>query len=79
MSLVFYPVTALSKDANDVVFMIVGTEQENKSVVQTIIDASTDPDKVLMFNYASEALNNSFFLENLVRLNAASYYLETVV
>ncbi|KAL4241474.1 hypothetical protein ABKN59_000104 [Abortiporus biennis] len=41
------------------------TEQEHKSVVQTLIDASTDPTKVLAFNYASEALNNSFFLETL--------------
>lgn len=45
-----------------------GTEQEHKSVAQTVIDASVDPSKVLAFNYASEALNNSFFLENLVSL-----------
>lgn len=44
------------------------TDQENKSVVQTLIDASADPDKVFMFNYASEALNNSFFLDSLVCL-----------
>ncbi|TBU22046.1 hypothetical protein BD309DRAFT_907474 [Dichomitus squalens] len=42
-----------------------GTSLENKSIVQTIIDSARDPDKVLEFNYASEALNNSFFLENL--------------
>ncbi|TFK87449.1 manganese and iron superoxide dismutase [Polyporus arcularius HHB13444] len=42
-----------------------GTALENKSIVQTIIDAARDPDKVLEFNYASEALNNSFFLESL--------------
>ncbi|KAM5532703.1 hypothetical protein V8D89_013595 [Ganoderma adspersum] len=42
-----------------------GTALENKTVVQTIIDSARDPDKVLEFNYASEALNNSFFLENL--------------
>ncbi|KAI0079739.1 manganese and iron superoxide dismutase [Panus rudis PR-1116 ss-1] len=41
------------------------TEQENKSVVQTVIDTATDPNKVLAFNYASEALNNSFFLESM--------------
>ncbi|KAK7696581.1 hypothetical protein QCA50_001239 [Cerrena zonata] len=39
------------------------TEQENKSVVQTVIDTAADPNKVLAFNYSSEALNNSFFLE----------------
>ncbi|CAL1702066.1 unnamed protein product [Somion occarium] len=39
------------------------TEQENKSVVQTVIDTAVDPNKVLAFSYASEALNNSFFLE----------------
>ncbi len=44
-----------------------GTNLENKSIVQTIIDAARDPNKVLEFNYASEALNNSFFLESLVR------------
>jgi len=42
-----------------------GTELENKSVVQTVIEAARDPHKVLEFNYASEALNNSFFLESL--------------
>lgn len=44
-----------------------GTRLENKSVVQTIINAARDPNMVLEFNYACEALNNSFFLENLVR------------
>ncbi|KAI0721966.1 Manganese/iron superoxide dismutase [Cerioporus squamosus] len=42
-----------------------GTALENKSIVQTVIDAARDPNKVLEFNYASEALNNSFFLESL--------------
>ncbi|KAI8984987.1 Manganese/iron superoxide dismutase [Trametes punicea] len=40
-----------------------GTALESKSVVQTVIEAARDPNKVLEFNYASEALNNSFFLE----------------
>ncbi|KAH9894151.1 Manganese/iron superoxide dismutase [Cubamyces lactineus] len=40
-----------------------GTALENKSIVQTIVEAARDPNKVLEFNYASEALNNSFFLE----------------
>ncbi|OBZ71941.1 putative 37S ribosomal protein S26A, mitochondrial [Grifola frondosa] len=42
-----------------------GTSLENKSVVQTVVEAARDPDKVLEFNYACEALNNSFFLESL--------------
>ena len=46
--------------------MSVGTEQESKSVVQTVIDTAADPNKVLAFNYSSEALNNSFFLEGMV-------------
>lgn len=36
-------------------------------MVQTVISAAQDPNQVLAFNYASEALNNSFFLETLVR------------
>lgn len=42
------------------------TPQRSKSVVQTVIEAAQDPSKILMFNYASEALNNSFFLQCLV-------------
>ncbi|EKM59583.1 uncharacterized protein PHACADRAFT_250176 [Phanerochaete carnosa HHB-10118-sp] len=41
------------------------TPQRTKSVTQTVIEAAQDPSKVLMFNYASEALNNSFFLRCL--------------
>jgi len=41
------------------------TPLKNMSVVQTIIDAATDPHKVTIFNYASEALNNSYFLESM--------------
>ncbi|KAI0370305.1 manganese and iron superoxide dismutase [Pilatotrama ljubarskyi] len=40
-----------------------GTSLENKSIVQTVVEGARDPNKVLEFNYASEALNNSFFLE----------------
>ncbi|CDO74139.1 hypothetical protein BN946_scf185043.g189 [Trametes cinnabarina] len=43
--------------------LIRGTALENKSIVQTVVEAARDPDRVLEFNYASEALNNSFFLE----------------
>ena len=45
---------------------VVGTELANKSVVQTIIDTAPDRSKTLAFNYASQALNNSFFLDTLV-------------
>jgi len=48
---------------------IAGTELANKSVVQTIIDTAPDRSKTLAFNYASQALNNSFFLDTLVREN----------
>jgi Fe-Mn family superoxide dismutase len=44
-----------------------GTAQEYKSVVQTVIETAPDRNKALAFNYASEALNNSFFLDFLVR------------
>ncbi|KAF9468799.1 hypothetical protein BDZ94DRAFT_1317388 [Collybia nuda] len=42
-----------------------GTEEEGKRVVQTLIDAAPHREKTLMFNYASLALNNSFFLDQL--------------
>jgi len=48
-------------------FITEGTELANKSVVQTIIDTAPDRSKTLAFNYASLALNNSFFLDTLVR------------
>ncbi|GJE84766.1 manganese and iron superoxide dismutase [Phanerochaete sordida] len=41
------------------------TPQRPRSVVQTVIEAAQDPSKALMFSYASEALNNSFFLQCL--------------
>ena len=43
------------------------TEYENMSVLQTVISTAQDRELVLTFNYASQALNNSFFLEQLVR------------
>ncbi|KAJ4472100.1 hypothetical protein J3R30DRAFT_3298684 [Lentinula aciculospora] len=42
-----------------------GTDMEGMSVVQTIVSSSPDRSRVLAFNYASLALNNHFFLENL--------------
>ena len=44
-----------------------GTSEADKSVAQTVINTSTVRSKTLAFNYASEALNNSFFLDMLVR------------
>ncbi|KAJ4492788.1 Manganese/iron superoxide dismutase [Lentinula edodes] len=46
-----------------------GTEMSDMSVMQTIISAATDRTRVLAFNYASLALNNHFFLENLKPLS----------
>lgn len=51
---------------------------ESKSVAQTIIDAAQSRRDILAYNYASEALNNSFFLECLVspssRNNSTLHY-----
>ncbi|GAA5986022.1 hypothetical protein JCM5350_005500 [Sporobolomyces pararoseus] len=45
--------------------LVRNTEEENLSVLQTLKQTATDPSKTLAFNYASEALNNSFFLSTL--------------
>lgn len=42
-----------------------GTQWENSSIVETVIGTARDPQHILAFNYASMALNNSFFLSNL--------------
>ncbi|KAJ3734477.1 hypothetical protein DFJ43DRAFT_128147 [Lentinula guzmanii] len=42
-----------------------GTEMVGKSIVQTIISSSPDRFRALAFNYASLALNNHFFLDQL--------------
>lgn len=42
-----------------------GTQWENASIVETVIGAAKDPQHIQAFNYASLALNNSFFLSNL--------------
>lgn len=39
---------------------------EGQSVVDTVISAASHERHALAFNYASQALNNSFFLECLV-------------
>ncbi|KAL9939480.1 hypothetical protein V8E36_001297 [Tilletia maclaganii] len=43
-----------------------GTELEMASIPNTILAASKDRSKILTFNYASKALNNSFFLNGLL-------------
>jgi hypothetical protein len=43
---------------------------EKKSVAQTVIETAQRRDLSLAFNYASLALNNSFFLQTLVRFHA---------
>lgn len=47
---------------------ILGTAYESNSVAQILIHTAQDPSLALTFNYASEALNNSFFLSTLVRV-----------
>lgn len=45
---------------------LAGTESEGKTLFDTIVDLSKDRTQVVPFNLASEALNNSFFLNGLV-------------
>ncbi|KDQ14754.1 hypothetical protein BOTBODRAFT_187754 [Botryobasidium botryosum FD-172 SS1] len=45
--------------------LVKDTDLENKSIVQTVLSTARDPAKVLTFNHACQALNNSFFLDNL--------------
>ncbi|GAA6020235.1 hypothetical protein JCM11491_003858 [Sporobolomyces phaffii] len=45
--------------------LVRNTDADNLSVLQTLKQTATDPSKTLAFNYASEALNNSFFLSTL--------------
>jgi Fe-Mn family superoxide dismutase len=44
----------------------VGTNLENMSVAQIVISTAPHESQTLAFNYASLALNNSFFLHHLV-------------
>lgn len=41
------------------------TEFASSSIVETVIGLSQNREKILAFNYASQALNNSFFLSSL--------------
>mgnify|MGYP006894097955 CR=1 FL=1 len=43
-----------------------GTPRAAESVVETVISTARDRENVLAFNYASLALNNSFFLHGLL-------------
>lgn len=43
-----------------------GTQWENASIAETVIGTARDPHSIQAFNYASIALNNSFFLSGLV-------------
>jgi len=42
-----------------------GTKEEKSSILQTIVASAAVRERALEFNYASEALNNSFFLDAL--------------
>ncbi|KAK0534435.1 hypothetical protein OC834_001905 [Tilletia horrida] len=68
----------LSKKAFDLIFTeyhggllerlndeVRGTEYETASVSETVIGTAQDRSKILAFNLASQALNNSFFLNGL--------------
>jgi hypothetical protein len=46
----------------------IGTNLENMSVAQIVISTAPHESQTLAFNYASLALNNSFFLHHLVSL-----------
>lgn len=43
-----------------------GTQHENQSVAQTVVNAAKSPSDALIFGHASEALNNGYFLSCLV-------------
>lgn len=43
-----------------------GTDLEAMSVIQTVLSTARNPSQIVAFNMASQALNNSFFLDNLV-------------
>ena len=47
-----------------------GTPRAAESVVETVISTARDRENVLAFNYASLALNNSFFLSGLIPVAA---------
>ncbi|CEH18245.1 Manganese superoxide dismutase [Ceraceosorus bombacis] len=42
-----------------------GTDLEDRSIVDTVIATARDPHRILIFNAASHALNNAFFINGL--------------
>ena len=48
------------------VIVPVGTDYEPLTVAETVNKAKNDPAASLIFNYASNALNNSLFLDGIV-------------
>lgn len=62
----FFPIHFFWVDADREGFDVTGTTYEDRSVVKTLVATASDPSLTLAFNYASEALNNSFFLSTLV-------------
>ncbi|KZO93236.1 manganese and iron superoxide dismutase, partial [Calocera viscosa TUFC12733] len=51
---------------NDEIKGAAGTEWESKGIVETVIETAANREHSLIFNYASQVLNNSFFLDSLV-------------
>ncbi len=50
----------------DLILTFLGSKHEHQTVLNTVIGTSLDREMTLAFNYASQALNNSFFLDHLV-------------
>lgn len=48
------------------------TEFQGQSVIQIVISTAAQKSNSLAFIYASQALNNSFFLDNLVSIPQGS-------
>lgn len=57
---------------NSFMLVYIGTQVEHKSVAKTVIETAPNREMALAFKYASEALNNSFFLDFLVRVSPHS-------
>jgi Fe-Mn family superoxide dismutase len=58
----------------DIYSLCAGTKWESETVAKTVIETSSERGYTLAFNYASQALNNSFFLGNLVCIDGLSPY-----
>ncbi|PWN41344.1 manganese and iron superoxide dismutase [Ceraceosorus guamensis] len=53
---------SLLRKVND---LVQGTDLEDRSIVDTVIATARDPHRILIFNAASHALNNAFFINGL--------------